>query len=621
MVVHVNGKQVVLNPARAVGKGGEADIYDIGGGLALKLFKTPDHADFQGLPLEQQAARERIAQHQKKLPAFPRTLPGRVVIPRELALDGASGAIAGYTMQYLKNCRSLRHLASPGALRTLPDRGEVVEVLKDLHHTVKALHRSGVIIGDFNDLNVLVDGARAWLIDADSFQFGGFLCTVFTTRFVDPALCVPANGGFMLAAPYTEHSDWYAYAVMVMSSLLFVDPYGGVYAPGDPSLRMPHEARPLKRITVFHPDVRYPRSALPCDVLPDELLHWLHLVFTLDTRGEFPLPLLERLDWRECPACGLAYARSSCPRCAHTPQDARRQVAVVHGDIIATTVFSTRGVILSAAVIDGALRWVCSEGSSLRREDGQALSAAHAPETEYAILGAATVAAREGALHLHTPGAPDTRIAVDTYEGAPAFACNGADLFWLAQGALMRRGPLAPEHVGDALEGRTWFRVGPRFGFGFFRAGQICRAFVFDARRRGINDSVHLPALRNPIVDADCFFTDERCWLLLATQEQGRTVHRCIVVRRDGAVEASAEGAAGDGTWLGTLHGKCAAGNFLLCPTDDGLVRVEAAGNALVKAREFPDTRSLIDETTRLYPGKGGLYAVGRREVTFLKLR
>ena len=67
MEVYVRGKRVRLDPASSIGQGGEADVYDIGSGLALKLFKPPDHPDFAADPLAQQAAADRLQEHQQKL--------------------------------------------------------------------------------------------------------------------------------------------------------------------------------------------------------------------------------------------------------------------------------------------------------------------------------------------------------------------------------------------------------------------------------------------------------------------------------------------------------------------------------------------------------------------------
>jgi H/ACA ribonucleoprotein complex subunit 3 len=193
---------------------------------------------------------------------------------------------------------------------------EVVQTFKDLHKTVAGIHRAGVVIGDFNDLDIMVKNSEAYLIDADSFQFGSFLCQVFTEKFVDPLLCDKNERRPVLVKHHNADSDWYAFAVMLMQSLIFVGPYGGVYKPKDKSKRVPHSARPLKRITVFDPEVKYPKPATRYEVLPDDLLHYFHQLFVEDKRGEFPDHLLEEINWTKCPKCGAIHAKSVCPSCS-----------------------------------------------------------------------------------------------------------------------------------------------------------------------------------------------------------------------------------------------------------------------------------------------------------------
>lgn len=84
MDILINGQRVQIHPRQAIAKGGEADIFDLGQGKALKLFKPPNHPDYQGLPSEQQAAIARIAEHQQKLPQFPTQVPKRVVKPEAI---------------------------------------------------------------------------------------------------------------------------------------------------------------------------------------------------------------------------------------------------------------------------------------------------------------------------------------------------------------------------------------------------------------------------------------------------------------------------------------------------------------------------------------------------------
>ncbi|HUG52161.1 MAG TPA: hypothetical protein VMR21_01110 [Vicinamibacteria bacterium] len=170
------------------------------------------------------------------------------------------------------------------------------------------------------------------------------------------------------------------------------------------------------------------------------------------------------------------------------------------------------------------------------------------------------------------------------------------------------------------LAGQTLFWVGPTFGFGFYRAGGLHVSFVFDAERRGLSDGVAIPPLPGELLDAQCVFTEERCWFLAAVRDRGRTLHRCVVVRRDGTVEATADGSEDDGTWLSTIHGQCAAGGFLLSATDLGLVRVEPRAGPIVVTREFPDTEPFVDAGSRLLAGPDGVYVVGRQQIQRLRM-
>jgi len=112
-----------------------------------------------------------------------------------------------------------------------------------------------------------------------------------------------------------------------------------------------------------------------------------------------------------------------------------------------------------------------------------------------------------------------------------------------------------------------------------------------------------------------------RCFFLTASQENGRTVHRAAAIARDGRVLGTAAAAAGDGSWLSHLSVGCVAGEALLVPTDDGIVRVEVDTGTLVKTREFPDTEPFVDAGSRLFAGTDGLYVVDAQEIRRLTMR
>ena len=296
--VWLGGVSIPLATLTPLGQGGEADVYDLGGGRVLKIYKTPRHPDVAGVPELEQAAAHRLAEIGDKLRAFPRGLPGRVVRPQDLATRKKHGPVAGYAMARVDG-EPLHRLAEPHWRRAHPVAADdVVAVFRDLHLAVEAIHRAGVVIGDFNDGNVLVSLAgapRAWLIDADSWQYGRWRSTMFTERFVDPRLCDPAATAPVLAAPHDPDGDWYAFTVMLFRSLLLTGPYGGVFTPRDPARRVPQAARPLRRISVFDPEVVYPKAAVPWDTLPAELVDHFRDVFVGGRRGPFPAALLDRL--------------------------------------------------------------------------------------------------------------------------------------------------------------------------------------------------------------------------------------------------------------------------------------------------------------------------------------
>ncbi|MFN0251942.1 MAG: hypothetical protein ACKV2T_34015 [Kofleriaceae bacterium] len=324
-VVWIDGERVKLEPSALLGQGGEAEVYDLGDSRVVKWWKPAEHPDFDGIPAAQDAAKERIAVGASKLRALP-ALPAGVVGPSGLALAKKAGAVVGYVMPKVSGV-PLHSYGEPKWRRdNVVDGGDVVAALLSLYDAIVGLHRAGIVIGDCNDLNVLVDGRRVHLIDVDSYQFGAFACSMFSERFVDPRLC--DSQALVPVRPHDPASDWFAFATMAFRTLLGVGPWGGVHQPKDPTLRVPPTMRALKRLWVLAKDIVYPRAARSANVLPDELVDVFRAIFESDQRGVFPRVELERLRLRRCSACGEEHGRVRCPACtkvAHLPP------AVVHG--------------------------------------------------------------------------------------------------------------------------------------------------------------------------------------------------------------------------------------------------------------------------------------------------
>lgn len=619
MIIYLKGKRLQLNPASSVGKGGEADIFDIGNGLVLKLFKQPNHPDLSGFKQEQLAAKVRLDEHQRKLPAFPKTLPPRVISPINLATNKNGSKILGYSMRFLKGYEVLFRYSDRNFRQTGISNDLVIQTFKDIYDTVKKIHATGVVIGDFNNLNILTANGEAYLIDADSFQFGGFLCKVFTEKFVDPLLCNPSGTHLMLMKSHNTNSDWYAFNVMLMQSLLFVEPYGGIYKPKDKNKRVKHTERPLKRITIFDQDVKYPKPAIHYSVLPDSLLQQFNLVFKEDKRDEFPVKILDSIRWTSCTKCGIVHARNVCPSCTH--YNPSTVVETIRGNVTCTRVFQTSGIILFATIQDDKLKYLFYENGKFKREDNLfTFKGQLKPTMRFRIKKENTLIGYKDQVISLATGSSPKKMAVDNFGSLPMFDSNGKNDFWIYDGRLMRSDLYGPKHIGDVLSNQTLFWVGQQFGFGFYRASNLNVGFIFNTDGGNINDSINLPVITGQLVDSTCFFADSWVWFFISVREKGQTINRCMIIKSDGSIKASIEAKEGDGSWLSSIRNKCVAGNFLLAATDDGIVRVEPFGNSIGVSKMFPDTEPFVDSGCHLFPSNNCLFVVSRSNIKSLKI-
>lgn len=619
--VMIAGKIVKLKDQDAIGKGGEADIFDLGNGQAAKIFKGPTHPDFTGLPEEQKGARIRIDEHQKKLPLFPKNLHSNVVRPIDLVQDKQGRGIIGYTMPLVRGAELLLRYSEKNFRSSGIADETVRKIFLNLHNIVQDTHSKNVVLGDFNDLNVLVKGEEPYMIDADSFQFGGFLCKVFTGRFVDPILCNPLQHNLLLYRPHNENSDWYALSVMLMQSFLFVGPYGGVFAPKNKKDLIPHDQRPLKRITVFNPEVRYPKPARPYSILPDELLDYFHRLFEKDIRGEMPVRLLENMAWTRCSACGAEHARSTCPVCRQAAPAAVKEVTVVRGQVTATMVFQTSGVILQTACQSGDLFWLYHENNEYRREDRSVvLTGPLDAQIRFRMRKKETYFAKGNQIVEINNNGDKRKFDTDCMGVLPVYDVNENHVFWVEGGKLKKDGEWASEYIGDVLPKQTLFWTGKKMGFGFYRAGNIKIAFVFDPSVKGINDSVNISLLPGGIVDTTCYFTDSLAWFFASVEYGGKIINQCQVIDHLGRVVATAQEEKGQDSWLGTIRGKCVIGKFILSPSDDGLIRAEITSDKVVETKRFPDTEPFVDSESYLYPSKDGIFVANNKKIYLLKI-
>ncbi|NQT49743.1 serine/threonine protein kinase [Candidatus Kuenenbacteria bacterium] len=603
MNVYIDKQRVRLDPKHTLGVGGEAQVFHWNN-QAVKIFHGPDPTwDHAKKSFWQQMRKIKI----EKLKRFPKGLPDSVISPQKLAYD-ENGQVIGYVMKAISGAEVLFMLSQRKFRQTVSNE-EVLQIFSQLNSVMNGVHARNVVVGDFNDLNVLFKSKQVFMIDADSMQFEGLPCVVATERFLDPSYY---GSDFSTRPQFTKQSDYYAYAVMLFQSLLLVHPYGGTHKGFKTLLRRAEAA-----VSVFDKDVRYPKKAVHYSVLPDELLEYFRQVFDLKKREKIPELLLRSLRWTTCSSCGVVHARSVCPICAIAPA-AIKETVVVRGKCTASRVFQTRGRILQATVQGGKLRYLYEDGNSVRRENQEVILKEKADrKLRFGIMGNTTIIGQDEKIALIRNGKVEKLGRTGTLGNLPVFDSNQSDYFTLSSDFLARN---ETETIGQILENQTWFRVGPEFGLGFYRVGLRTVYFVFNAHKGALDDSIQLPQIKGKLVDAECVFSSNYALLTTSRIENGKTINAMYLIRKDGTLKASTEAEADNSRMLSSIRGKAIGGSNVLCATDDGLLLVVPDNGHLVEAKLFADTEPFVDEASEIHPAANGVYVVSDKDIKLLRI-
>ena len=309
--IYIQNQRIQLDAADLIQSGGEGMVFGLGN-TAVKLYHQPT-------PTQTTKLHHWFSQRWQ--------LPPDILAPCA-PVHNKSGQVIGLQMARLpaaslpiKQLSSL-HFWQQYGLTTQ----QIMPLFQRLHQTLSHLHQLQIVVGDLNETNIFFtppsqNGSHSFWIDVDSYQFANFPCPVAMPAFLDPVLYHVTNFG---ERPYfTPHTDWYAFNVLLVKSLLLVHPYGGVHRQHK-SL----QARAKAKVSILDGNVKLPPRVRPPESLSDALLHHLHLTFEKGERRPFPAQLLHQYaqNLRTCSQCHLAFPpnRPGCPACSHpTPAPMR----------------------------------------------------------------------------------------------------------------------------------------------------------------------------------------------------------------------------------------------------------------------------------------------------------
>ncbi|MCB9423399.1 MAG: hypothetical protein H6667_26625 [Ardenticatenaceae bacterium] len=281
--IFINNRRIQLDPAQLIQSGGEGMVFGLDEETAVKLYHhpTPQHAAKLRHLLDSDLAVQ---------------LPPAVLGPTALAID-SNGTIIGFQMPRLPaGSLPIKKLSNPLFWqKNRLDVTAVLPLLQQIHVTITHLHRLNIVIGDLNDHNIfftlspqrpkVAHPFTLSFIDVDSYQFTHHPCPVAMPAFLDPTLYHVTD--FSRQPYFTPLTDWYAFAVLLVKSLLQVHPYSGAHN-NYKSLT----TRAQAQISVFDQSVTYPQTARPPYTLSDDLRHAFHRIFDKGERFPFPALLL-----------------------------------------------------------------------------------------------------------------------------------------------------------------------------------------------------------------------------------------------------------------------------------------------------------------------------------------
>lgn len=456
-IVTINGKRVQLTPSQLIQAGGEGMVFRLGN-TAVKIYHHPTP--------QRQAKLHHLLHKVSRL-------PDEVLAPHT-AVTNHNGQIIGLQMPLLPpGSQPMKRLSNPAyRQKHTIHASNIAALLTQVHQTITRLHQQKIIIGDLNDTNIFFQPGRMtpFFIDVDSYQIGRFPCSVALPAFLDPALYHVQD--FSQTTCFTPLTDWYAFTVLLVKSLLGIHPYGGTH-PRYKTLA----ARAQAGIAVWRPSVTYPVRAHPPEILSDDLLHWLDDIFTRGQRRPFPLDLLTRYTkkLKTCPQCGQEHPRARCPVCHRVlpatktpPQTAVLYTAPPQG-IIETVRVLPNGRLAAVIRIKDTYHWLQMGLGGIMAETPLFRGS---PGYHFAIFGGRYLAVnpphKPQLLILDTKQSPPPQVTLletAVFGDTAVFAATPRHLYriagdWIMRGEI-RDGRYLEEAVATAHHAQTWFTASP----------------------------------------------------------------------------------------------------------------------------------------------------------------
>ncbi len=258
--VVVGGNKVTLDDSHYIAQGGQGTIFKKNG-IIFKIYH-----DMSALIPEDKIQELHVM----------RDIPN-VIIPSTSVYDYKTHARIGFVMKSLDNTESLCKLF----VKSFKDKHNItphniVDIVRNMQETLIEIHKCGVVVGDYNEMNFLMGNnfTTPYYIDVDSYQTEKYKCNAIMESVRDFTLPL---------GEFNELSDWYSFAVVSFQLYCGIHPTKGKH----PKFKVnDFEGRQKNLISVFDKDVKVPKFVNMTGI-PRAHMDWYKEVFV---NGERSIP-------------------------------------------------------------------------------------------------------------------------------------------------------------------------------------------------------------------------------------------------------------------------------------------------------------------------------------------
>ena len=310
---------------REIHKGGEGSIWEVQGHpyLVAKIYHEDKRSETRFRKLQIMIAHppHNPTQHLNH-PSF--------VWPTEILYNPQDGQPIGYLMPKIQNMHPILHAFTPKSRQKIAafknfQYKHLVRIAHNIAATLAELHRANYVVGDINELNILVnEKALVTFVDTDSFQVIDpntqevHPCPVGRLEYTPPEIHkLLAQGKKFEDFLQEPHHDDFGLAVIVFRLLMEgAFPFADTSGRGKP---MEQVELIMKGIFPYDPivqaklGVKAPAHALPYEILSPELQNLFKLAFVNSLADERTRPKAE--DFRRA----LEAYENSLKPCAQSP--------------------------------------------------------------------------------------------------------------------------------------------------------------------------------------------------------------------------------------------------------------------------------------------------------------